>query len=222
MVVRKNGWIGLIVLLAVSFGAVSCTVEPDADVHKTQTEESINNENEHSAANDTENGAKEESKPTEDDVVKAYQKAREAASWFRIASMLEDGSDGPIDMSDRVVENDLTYFRVKRFDSYADFSDHLTSCFSDEVIESLLSYNGTMYIEHNGLLYGRFGMRGTNVFMGEETYDIEYVNDETVHLLVKVERWEQDLTKVKEHQTFLFPYEQREGKWVFTDFPEIR
>lgn len=157
-----------------------------------------------------------------DEVVQAYHQASEAASWFRIASLPEDGSQGAIDMSDQVIENDLTYFRVKQFDSYSGFIDYLGTLFSDEMIESFLAYNGHMYIEHNGYLYGRFGMRGTNIFMGEEIYHIEYVDNGKVHLLVIVEVMNEDLSAVKEYQTFIFPYENIEGKWVFTDFPEIR
>ena len=157
-----------------------------------------------------------------DDVVKAYQTASEATSWFRIASLLEDGSHGAIDMTTQVTYNDFNYFRAKQYDTYSEFIDYLGTLFSDELIESLLSYNGTMYINHNGYLYGRFGIRGTNIFIGDESYEIEYVNDSKINLLVKVEVMDEDLSTVKEYQTFIFPYENIEEKWVFTDFPEIR
>jgi len=157
-----------------------------------------------------------------DDIVKAYQTAAEAASWFRIASLLETGNQDPINMSDEVIENDFHYFRIKQFDSYSAFIDYLGAIFSDKLIESFLTCNGTMYIDHHGYLYGRFGMRGTNIFMGKETYEMKYIHKEKVHLLVNVEVMEEDLSTVKEYQTFIFPYENIGGKWVFTDFPEIR
>ncbi|MBR6709597.1 MAG: hypothetical protein IKL84_07960 [Clostridia bacterium] len=156
------------------------------------------------------------------DVVKAYHSATEAASWFRIAGLLEDGSQGAVVLSDRVIEKDLTYFKVNQFQSYSEFMDYLGTLFGDDLIESFLACNGTMYINHNGYLYGRFGMRGTNIFIGEETYKIEQIDDKKIHLLVTAEILEKDLSTVKEYQTFLFPYENRDGKWVFTDFPEIR
>lgn len=165
----------------------------------------------------------EDAMPTPDEVMEAYRKATEAASWFRIASLLEQGDPSePLDMSDQVVEHDITYFRVWQFDSYSAFCAYLSTLFSDALVQSFLSGNGPMYIEHNGDLYGKFGMRGTNIFMGQESYEIEQVNGEQINLLVKVEVLEEDLMTVKEYQTFEFLYIQMNGKWVFATFPEIR
>jgi len=165
----------------------------------------------------------EDAMPTPDEVMEAYRKATEAASWFRIASLLEQGDPSePLDMSDQVVERDITYFRVRQFDSYSAFCEYLSTLFSDALVQSFLSGNGPMYIEHNGDLYGKFGMRGTNVFMGQESYKIEQVNSEQINLLVEVEVMEEDLMTVKEYQTFEFLYIQMNGKWVFATFPEIR
>ncbi len=158
-----------------------------------------------------------------DDVLEVYHKATKVAAWFRQGSLLEvEAQMGLVDMSDRITKNNMTYFRVQSFASYSAFCEYLGTFFGDELTEFFLGYNGPRYVEHNGYLYGAFGIRGTNVFMGDETYDIEFVNSEKVNLLVKVEVLAKDMVTVEEYRTFVFPYELIDGKWVFTDFPTIR
>jgi len=150
-------------------------------------------------------------------IIEAYRAASEAASWFRIASLLEQPAEGAtVDTSNPVIQDDMHYFPVAQFASYNAFTDHLLTLFSQELLDWLMENNHT-YINHNGKLYASFGLRGTNPRMGEETYAVSKISDTHYQLTVTVDVMDQE-----EDAIFLFPYQFIDGRWVFTDFPEIR
>jgi len=155
-------------------------------------------------------------------VIRAYHEATDAASWFRVASLLEYGSSAPLDVSDSFEENGIRYFRVPHTASYSAFVHRLRGLFSRTLTEKLLAYNGPMYTERDGKLYGKLGLRGTNIRMGAEDYAVVKISDTRYDLTVTVEVLGDDMESIAGYKTFVFPYEYTDGGWVFTSFPEIR
>ena len=118
------------------------------------------------------------------------------------------------------------YYRVDYpgIDSTANLRGYLKSLFSDDLVEMLLPYDGTQYIDIDGVLYGLDGGRGTDITRGAETVQVLRDGDPdrcTVRVTVEVVDPEQD-NAVVNTLTFDFPYEKVGEKWIFTDFSLVR
>ena len=146
-------------------------------------------------------------------ILRAYNEATEAASWFRIGTM-------PTDWDDFVDIGDMRYFKTVRFETYRDLREYLKSLFSVSIVDELLS--GETYIDHNGRLYAIDAARGADIFMGRESYSITRESEEKYQLKVTVEVYGNDAETVEGYEEFLFTYENVSGRWVFTAFPGIR
>ncbi len=158
----------------------------------------------------------------EQTVLAAYKAASNAASWFRVASILEHQKEYP-SASDLYIEIDgRRYYKVNEFDSYEDFEDYLEGLFSRELCEEFLNSNNISYINRNGELYATLGIRGSNIHMGNEYYMVEKNSDAKYTVKVTVEVLGEDAVTVIGTEAFEFHYEFVDGKWVFTEFPEIR
>ncbi|MBE6651193.1 MAG: hypothetical protein E7613_07755 [Ruminococcaceae bacterium] len=155
-------------------------------------------------------------------VLAAYKSASNAASWFRIASILEQENEYPTE-SDEWFEVDGTrYFKVKQFDKYESFIDYLEGLFSKKLTEEFLNSSNIKYINYGGELYASLGVRGTNIRVGNEYYMVEKVTESKYIVKVTVEVLGDDAVTVKGNKVFEFPYEYIDDRWVFSAFPEIR
>ena len=154
-------------------------------------------------------------------VMSAYETAAEAASWFRTASLVEAGE---ADGKDSIEYDGRRYYRVTKFDSYADLRQYLEEWFSASLVDQLLNDQSVAsYISHNGKLYATPGMVPQNIRLGERYYSGGKVKDDWYSLDVTVEVLDtKDLTTVLAYQSFQFDYQYKNGKWVFTGFPHIR
>ena len=154
-------------------------------------------------------------------VMSAYEKAAEAASWFRTASLVEAGE---ADGKDAIEYDGRRYYRVTKFDSYADLRQYLEEWFSASLVDQLLNDQSVAsYISHNGKLYATPGMVPQNIRLGERYYSGGKVKDDWYSLDVTVEVLDtKDLTTVLAYQSFQFDYQYKNGKWVFTQFPHIQ
>ena len=154
-------------------------------------------------------------------VMSAYEKAAEAASWFRTASLVEAGE---ADGKDSIEYDGRRYYRVTKFDTYADLRQYLGEWFSASLVDQLLNDQSVAsYISHNGKLYATPGMVPQNIRLGERYYSGGKVKDDWYSLDVTVEVLDtKDLTTVLAYQSFQFDYQYKNGKWVFTQFPHIQ
>ena len=148
-------------------------------------------------------------------VLEAYRLAEEAFSWFLVAPMSFDPADS------REV-NGMTYYRVDQpgMDSTASLRGYLKGLFSDDLVESLLPYGGTQYIDLDGALYVQDGGRGTDIYRGGEFTQVLRGDDPNrlvVQVTVEVVDPEQDgaVTGTETHE---FSYEKVGDRWIFTDF----
>ncbi len=156
-------------------------------------------------------------------ILAAYKSATVAASWFRIASILETADEYP-SADDLYIElDDRRYFKVKRFDRYDVFVDYLEMLFSKELTQEFLQSENNKYINIDGELYATLGIRGTDIHMGNEYYAIERVSDSKYIVRVTVDiLGGDDMLTIVGNEVFEFPYEFMGDRWVFTEFPEIR
>ncbi len=158
-------------------------------------------------------GEPEEWNHFEDAILRAYNEATEAASWFRIGTM-------PTNWNDFVDIGDMRYFKTVRFETRDDLREYLKGLFSVSIVDELLS--SETYIDHNGRLYAIDAARGADIFMGRESYSITRENDEKYTLTVTVEVYGNDAETVEGYEEFIFTYENVSGRWIFTAFPGIR
>lgn len=157
--------------------------------------------------------------PNDEEVLSAYRTAVEAFWWFQVEPL-------PFDKSDSREVNGVTYYRVDYpgIDSTVSLRGYLKSLFSDDLVEKLLPYGGTQYVDIDGILYVQDGGRGTDITRGAETAQVLRDGDPnrcTVRVTVEVLDPEQD-GAVVDTLTFDFPYEKVGEKWIFTDFSLVR
>ena len=157
--------------------------------------------------------------PNDEEVLTAYRAAVEAFWWFQVETL-------PLDRTDSREVDGQVYYRVDYpgIDSTANLRGYLKSLFSDDLVEMLLPYDGTQYIDIDGVLYGLDGGRGTDITRGAETLQVLRDGDPdrcTVRVTVEVVDPEQD-NAVVNTLTFDFPYEKVGEKWIFTDFSLVR
>ena len=154
-------------------------------------------------------------------VMTAYEKAAEAASWFRHASLVEAGA---ADGKDSIEYDGRRYYRVTKFDTYADLRQYLEELFSASLVDQLLNDQSVAsYITHNGKLYATPGMVPQNIRLGKRYYSASKVTEDWYAVEVTVEVLDtKDLSTVLAYQSFQFDYKYKNGKWVFTGFPHIQ
>ena len=157
--------------------------------------------------------------PNDEEVLSAYRAAVEAFWWFQVEPL-------PFDETDSREVDGVTYYRVDYpgIDSTVTLRGYLKSLFSDDLVEKLLPYDGTQYVDIDGTLYVQDGGRGTDITRGAETAQVLRDGDPnrcTVRVTVEVLDPEQG-GAVVDTLTFDFPYEKVGEKWIFTDFSLVR
>lgn len=153
--------------------------------------------------------------PENDAVTDMYQKAAEAYSWFDMTSL-------PSDSNQKKEMDGAIYYRVtdERFSTMAKLEEYLKSLFSDEIVSRLLS--SVNYKEIDGALYTLNGARGADITKGEERYKILREENRVV-VQVEVDVFGNIETgDISGTETYEFPIEQRDGRWVFTEFSLVR
>lgn len=157
--------------------------------------------------------------PTDEEVLEAYRQAQEAYSWFQVSPMPFDGADS------REVDG-VVYYRVD-YDGISSLSalrGYLKSLFSDALVDTLLPYDGTQYIDINNVLYVQDGGRGTDISRGAEYTQVmreDNPNRLVVRATVEIVDPEQGGV-VTGSETYDFPYEKVGDRWIFTDFSLTR
>ena len=102
-----------------------------------------------------------------------------------------------------------------------DLQTYLKDVFCEEIVENLLDEESEeffQYLDINGALYGPIGGRSRDRFRGEIRTQVEMDSETTYLVYVSVDVLDQDLTTVTGMESYVFPYEQVNGRWVFTQF----
>ena len=156
----------------------------------------------------------------ENQVLTAYDKAVTMAGWFRI-------STAECVMNDSVEKDGTEYYRVKNYSTMNTLKEELCNVFTKEYAEYLLANSYIKYEEIDNVLYAVVADRGTDIFVGKETCQVEgdkEGGDKASGTLIVVTEVlsEDNPDKVIGYQNYEFPYVIEDGKVLFTDFPEIR
>lgn len=155
---------------------------------------------------------------TDDEIYELYGKAREAYGWFHLTTI-------PFD-SEKYIESDgMTYYEVNYpgIASKDELAEYLNALFDSEITDSLLALSSERYVEQDGRLYVLPADRGTDIFKGEETYEVARISDKQIKFTVKVEVYDDPETQnVTGYETHDFIIEYEDGFWKFQNFESVR
>lgn len=158
---------------------------------------------------------------SDEEVHKAYRRAVWAFGWFQYGSMPTDNEDA-VEIDDYVY-NRVTHDEIK---TMADLKSYLQTIFADKIVEYLLDEDGygiPQYRDINGALYTIPAGRGSDIFKGDETYEIIREGDKKIIYRVTVEIYDDPFEEtVAGTEQYDFPLEYINGRWLFTDFELVR
>lgn len=172
-------------------------------------------------------------RPTDEEVLAAYNRAAEVFSWY--AGYSDEGLalDGTDMISLPLLENggEIVMFRVTRpgLNNMDELRAYLKTIFSDEVVDGLMKdfpLGAAGFADGpEGGLYCSGAGRGSDISRGGVTVEVVWpLEEEPVQCTVRasVELLDlNDLQTVTGTQVYEFPYQKVGEKWVFTSFESI-
>ncbi len=155
---------------------------------------------------------------TDDEVFELYNKAREAYEWFDLTTIPFDG--------EKYIESDgIMYFEVVQpgISSKQELTEYLNMYFADEISKALMTASSDRYVEQDGKLYVMPADRGTDIFKGAETYEVERLSDTQIKFTVTVEIYDDPVKQnVTGHEKHDFILEFSDDRWRFKNFELVR
>lgn len=172
-------------------------------------------------------------RPTDEEVLAAYNRAAEVFSWY--AGYSDEGLalDGTDMISLPLLENggEIVMYRVTRpgLNSMDELRAYLKTIFSDEVVDGLMKdfpLGAAGFADGpEGGLYCSGAGRGSDISKGGVTVEVVWpLEEEPVQCTIRasVELLDlNDLQTVTGTQVYEFPYQKVGEKWVFTSFESI-
>ena len=155
---------------------------------------------------------------SEDEVLKLYNKAREAYEWFDMTTI-------PFDGGSYIDVDGIQFCEVIQpgIDSKQALSDYLNEFFIDDITEDLMTASSDRYIEYEGKLYVLPADRGTDTYKGEESYEVDRISEEQIKLTDTVEIYDDfDEQNVIDYEQYDFFLEYSDGRWRFKNFELVR
>ena len=175
--------------------------------------------------------APEPERPSDEEVLDAYQAAREAYSWFKgedYSSLMLDEMDN-ITLQAPVGGEEWSYCRVNRpgLGSVDELRAYLKKLFSDEVVDDLLKPTEAVFAEGpEGGLYVRTS--GTDIDKTDkekESVILEVLWQEEGPPTCTVQAAAEEPAAPTEEglteKVYAYPYQKVGDKWVFTQFEPI-
>lgn len=151
---------------------------------------------------------------TEEEILAAYDRAVAAYEWFDVQTL-------PASEESEVIDG-MIYSRVDYpgLETLEDLKTYLRGLFSEEIVGQLLPDGAArpVYLNVNGVLYGRAVSRSRDPYKGDSRAEVEQIGEEAYFVNVAVELLDKDQHTVTGLEMYAFPYEQANGRWVFTDF----
>lgn len=155
----------------------------------------------------------------EEEILRAYQRARTAWDWFEFRPMAhsEEGWE----------RNGFQYWAVTEpgFGTLSELKTHLRRLFSQELVDQLLSTGGEapLYQSIDGVLCVRDFGRKRDPSKGRQEIQVEQGEDGSFSVKVTVDVVGRDGVTVEGIECWAFPYEYDAAadRWVFTSFRSI-
>ncbi len=150
----------------------------------------------------------------EEEILDAYDRAVQAYGWFELGTLSYTGEPREVDGT--------RYYRVDDpgFQELDELRTYLLTLFSEGVTERLLATGEEhpLYQDVDGALYTTGERRSQDLHKGNiQTEVIEY-SDTHYEVAVTLDLLEEDQVTVIGVESWAFPYEFVDGRWVFTDF----
>ena len=102
-------------------------------------------------------------------------------------------------------------------------ADYLNELFTEDITESLMSGSSNRYVERQGKLYVLPADRGTDIFKGEESYELVRVSNNQIKFTVTVEIYDDPEQKnVAGYEEYDFFLEFLDNGWRFINFELVR
>lgn len=149
---------------------------------------------------------------TQDEVLLAYDRAKTAFGWFYLTTLPSE-EDGVMVGSQRY--HPVAYPGIAALE---ELKTYLRSLFSQEVIDRLLPADGVQYRDIDGALYVLPSSSRPDPGKGAESVTAEEAGPDAWWVNVTVELLSEDGQDVIGMEGYSFPYENVDGRWVFTDF----
>lgn len=156
---------------------------------------------------------------SDNEVLDLYYEAREAYAWFDLKTILDTGKSIEFD--------GVEYYEVAQpgITSKKALTDYLNGIFADKITEGLMNAMPNRYMERGGKLYVLLMHRGSDIFKGEETYEVARVSEEQIKLTVTVEIYGQEdimQRKVVGYKQYDYLLEWSGNRWRFKNFELVR
>ncbi|NLO90330.1 MAG: hypothetical protein GX088_08440 [Clostridia bacterium] len=155
---------------------------------------------------------------TDEEIMDLYNKAKEAYGWFDLTTI-------PFDSEKYIEINGEKYYEVVQpgITSKKVLADYLNEFFTENITEGLMAASSNRYVERDGKLYVLPADRGTDIFKGEESYELSRVSDNQIKLMVKVEIYDDpDKRNVIDYEQYDYLLELTDNGWRFKNFQLVR
>lgn len=153
----------------------------------------------------------------EEEILAAYDRALEAYGWFYLETLPAGQEAAAI--------GGWIYHRVDYpgMETLADLRAYLRGSFTEELTDELLSTGGShpLYQDVEGELYVLPSSRDRDSSKGQITVGVEPYGQAGYSVMVSVDLLDAGGTDVRGVQSYAFPYEFVEDRWVFTDFQMV-
>ena len=151
---------------------------------------------------------------TEDEVLAVYDRAVVAYGWFNLSTM---PSSGPMVFEGETGYQRVTYAGIGTLD---ELKTYLQGLFAMPLINQLLPPDAPVpqYRDINGELYVVPSSRERDADKGAVTAQVEKQSSTSYLVDVTVQLLGENLHTVTGAEFYSFPYEQIDGRWVFTAF----
>lgn len=156
---------------------------------------------------------------SDNEVLDLYYEAREAYAWFDLKTIPDTGKIEKF--------GGVEYYEVAQpgITSKKTLTDYLNGIFADKITEELMNAMPNRYMERGGKLYVLLMHRGSDIFKGEETYEVARVSEKQIKITVIVEIYGQEdimERKVVGYEQYDYLLEWSGNRWKFQNFELVR
>ena len=151
---------------------------------------------------------------TDEEIQAAYFRAEEAYGWFSLETL-------PCGEKTQTIDGWLYYpVEYPGMENLADLRAYLRGLFSEELVDALLASGGAhpLYQDVDGTLYVLPTSRERDESKGQADIQIKPYGQAGYSVIVEVDLLADGGSTVTGVESYAFPYEFLEDRWVFTDF----
>ena len=151
---------------------------------------------------------------TDEEIQAAYFRAEEAYGWFSLETL-------PCGEKTQTIDGWLYYpVEYPGMENLADLRAYLRGLFSEELVDALLASGGAhpLYQDVDGALYVLPTSRERDESKGQADIQIKPYGQAGYSVIVEVDLLADGGSTVTGVESYAFPYEFQEDRWVFTDF----